>query len=229
MRRQLRRILATAGPSGGPGMVERLVATAAEAGAEALVMLGGLAPGEVQPGEYRWLLKGLAQAKLPTFYVPGPRDAPIQLYLREAYNMEVVYPFMHGVHAGFAFGPGYVVFAGLGGEILDDPETVREEAQRLRYPAWEVEYRFKALQELKDYQKVFLFTTPPAHKGLHEAGSTVLAELVKSYKPRLVLVSGAPKQERLGSSLVAMTGRLGEGECSLVSLQEARAETVHVR
>jgi hypothetical protein len=229
MRRRISRILATAGPAGDPGMMDRLVAHATEAGADALVMLDGLAADEVQPREYRPLLKALAHANLPTFYLPGPQDAPVHAYLREAYNIEVVYPFMHGVHGGFAFGPGYVVFAGVGGEILDDPDAPREEVERLRYPAWEVEYRFKVLHDLKGYQKVFLFTTPPAHKGLHEGGSTVLAEMIKSYQPRVALISGPPRQEWLGTSLVATAGRLADGECSLINLPEARVEESRLR
>lgn len=229
MRRRTRKILATAGPVGDPAMVDRLVAHATEAGADVLVMLGGLAPAEARPREYRPLLKALAHANLPTFYLPGPQDAPIDVYLREAYNMEVVYPFMRGVHGSFAFGPGHVLFAGVGGEIVDDPDAPREEVERLRYPAWEVEYRLKVLDDLKDYQKVFLFTTPPVHKGLHEGGSAVLAETINSYHPRVALISGPSKQERLGSTLVVSTGRLSEGGCSLIDLPEARVEESRLR
>lgn len=228
MRRQLRRILATTGPTREPQIVERLVDRAGEAEADAIVMLGGLAPGESRGEAYRQLLKALARAHLPTFYLPGPEDAPLGDYLREAYNVEIVFPFMHGVHGGFAIGPGHVVFAGMGGDILDDPETSRDEAGRLRYPGWEVEYRLKPLGELKDYQKVFLFTTHPAHKGLHEEGSAVLAEMIKSYKPRLVLLSGPPSHERLGTSVVAGAGRLGEGEYTLIEFREGRVDAARL-
>lgn len=228
-RRPIRRILATTGPAGEPDMLERLVAQAREASADALVVLGGLGPDEPKAEGYRRLFKALARAHLPTFYLPGPGDAPLRDYLQAAYNIEVVYPLMRGVHGGFAVGAGHVVFAGMGGEIVDDPETARDEVVRLRYPAWEVEYRFKVLAELKDYEKVFLFTTSPAHKGLHEAGSAVLAEMIKSYKPRLVLLSGPPRHERLGTSLVVAAGRLSEGEWSLVNAQEARVDTGRLR
>ena len=42
---------------------------------------------------------------LPAYWVPGPADAPVSDYLREAYNMEVVHPLTHGVHGTAAFGP----------------------------------------------------------------------------------------------------------------------------
>lgn len=151
----------------------------------------------------------MGRANLPAFYVPGPEDAPLGEYLREAYNAEIVFPFMHGVHGTFAFAPGYLVFAGMGGDVADDPHHDREELGRLRYPAWEAEYRLKVIQELKDYRKVFLFSTPPAHKGLREPGSETLAGLVKTYSPRLVLSGGEVfRQERLGTSLVVAPGRL---------------------
>ena len=83
-----------------------------------------------------------------------------------------------------ALSSDHVLFAGMGGEIVDDPDAEREEQQALRYPAWEVEYRLKVLRELAhDYQKVFLFTTVPAHKGLRRPGSEMLAELIKTYSP----------------------------------------------
>lgn len=90
--------------------------------------------------------------------------------------------------------------------------------------------RLKFLSELKDYQKVFLSSTPPEHKGLHEPGSTVLAELINSYKPRLVLVSGKePKRELLGTSLVVMVGSLTEGDFSIIDLREQTVEIRSIR
>ena len=108
---------------------------------------------------------------------------------------------------------------------LGDGGDVREERERLSYPGWEVEYWLKVLKETKDYQKVFLFHTPPAHKGLQERGSEVLAELVKTYAPRLVLTGGEEfRQERLGTSLVVAPGRLSGGEYALVDIHEREAE-----
>jgi uncharacterized protein len=172
----------------------------------------------------------LAQTRLPTFYIPGSEDVPIYEYLREAANIEIVYPYLRGVHGTFAMAPSYIVFAGLGGTVIDDPHMIREELETLRYPGWEVEYRLKFLGELKDYQKVFLFSTPPEHKGFHEPGSPVLAELVKTYQPRLVLVSGKElKHEMLGTSLLVMPGSLAEGNFSIIDLRQHTVETGSVR
>ena len=69
---------------------------------------------------------------LPAFYVPGPGDVPFSAYLREAHNTEVVFPSMHGTLAvadGF-----HLVFAGMGGEVADEPHHEREERRRLTYP-----------------------------------------------------------------------------------------------
>jgi Icc-related predicted phosphoesterase len=190
--------------------------------AQALALLGDLgAEGEVR--EYAAILRTVGRANLPAFYIPGPGDAPFGKYLREAHNTEVVFPSMHGVHGTFALAPGYqLLFAGMGGEIVDDPHHEREELEQLSYPGWEVEYR---LRELKDYPKVFLFGTPPAHKGLREGGSEVLAEVVKTYAPALVLTGGEGFHgEQLGTSLMVSPGTLSEGEYALVDLSEREVE-----
>jgi Icc-related predicted phosphoesterase len=229
MRNYVTKLVATAEPSGHREAVERLVKQVPETQAEALVVLGNLATKSATPRDYGQLFTALAQARLPTFYIPGPEDVPLVEYLREAAQMEMVYPHLHGVHGTFALAPGYVVFTGLGGIVSDDPHTQREEREILHYPAWEVAYRLKFLEELKDYQKVFLFSTPPEHKGFHERGSAVLAELIKSYNPRLVLVSGREqKQELLGVSLVVMPGSLAEENFSIIDLQHHTVEPRHL-
>ena len=224
MRDQVTRIVASSEPRGLSEEVERLLEAARRDGAKALALLGDLgAEGEAR--EYAGVLRTVGRANLPAFYVPGAGDVPFGKYLREAHNTEVVFPFLHGVHGTFAFAPGYVIFAGLGGEIADDPRHEREELERLSYPGWEVEYRLKMLRELKDYRKVFLFVTPPAHKGLQEGGSETLAELVKTYAPRLVLTGGEDyRRDLLGTSLVVAPGRLSEGGYALIDLLEGEVE-----
>jgi hypothetical protein len=222
----LTRIVASCEPRGHEKEVGRLIEAARESGADALALLGDLGDGG-NVREYARVLRTVGRgANVPVFYVPGPGDAPFGTFLREAHNTEVVFPSMHGVHGTFAFAPGFhVVFAGMGGEVADDPHHEREERERLSYPGWEVEYWLKVLKETKDYQKVFLFHTPPAHKGLQERGSEVLAELVKTYAPRLVLTGGEEfRQERLGTSLVVAPGRLSGGEYALVDIHEREAE-----
>jgi len=158
----------------------------------------------------------------------------VEDYLREAYNLEIVFPSLHGVHGSFAFAPGHVVVAGMGGEIVDR-DRGREEAVRLAYPAWEAEYRLKVLRELKDYPKVFLFARMPAHKGLHESGSEELAELIKTHNPQLVVAydpgfaGSVLKHERLGKSLIVAPGALAEGDFSVVDLRDGKIETGDVR
>jgi uncharacterized protein len=229
MRKHVSKILATSEPLGHLEEVERLAKKVADTEAEAIAVLGSLASKSATPRAYGKLFKMLAETGLPTFYIPGPEDVPIDEYLREAANIEIVYPSLRGVHGTFAMAPGYIVFTGLGGTVIDDPQMRREELETLRYPGWEVEYRLKFLEELKDYQKVFLFSTPPEHKGFHEPGSATLAALIKSYKPRLVLVNGKePKRELLGTSLVVMPGSLAEGNFSIIDLRQHAVETGRV-
>jgi uncharacterized protein len=191
-------------------------------GADAAAVVGDLGAPWSKWNAYRGIFKALGSTGKPAFWVPGPTDAPMGKYLLESYNLEIAFPQLHGVHGSVAVGPGPVLFAGMGGEIVDDPKTVRIEEARLRYPGWEAEYRLKLVAEFKDYMKVFLFTTPPAHKGACTPGSRVIAELIKTHNPRIAVVSGdQPGEMLLGKTLVVCPGRLDRGDYALIDLQAA--------
>jgi len=229
MRKSLRYVLLACEPRGNADAVERLVQAASEAQADAVAVVGDLTGPNPTAETLARLFKILGSADLPTFHVPGPDDAPIVDYLREAYNVELVYPYMHGVHGTFAFGPGHVVFAGMGGEIVDEARRDREEVARLRYEAWEAEYRLKVLHELKDYLRVFLFTTPPYHRGMERGASQELAQLIKTHNPQLVVVRTPDfQQEWLGTSHVVGPGFLMEGKAARFDFRERRAEPLHL-
>jgi len=103
---------------------------------------------------------------------------------------------------------------------------MRVEEALVRYPGWEVEYRLKVIPEFDAPERIFLFTTPPAHKGLHEPGSEVLAELIKTYNPRLVIVAGEePTNKELARTLIVCPGRLGHGQYAVVDLRARSVET----
>jgi uncharacterized protein len=223
MVRNARTILAAAEPGGDLGKLEGLRDEVDRTGAGALALLGNLTRAGDEQEAYRAVFRTFGPARIQTFWVPGAQDAPLAGYLRESYNAETVHPFLHGVHGVMALSSDHLVFAGMGGEIVDDPEVQREEQVALRYPAWEVEYRLKVLRELAhDYLKVFLFTTVPAHKGLQRPGSEVLAELIKTYSPRVAFVAGGEgvRQEMLANTLVVFPGRLACGEYAIVDIQD---------
>jgi Icc-related predicted phosphoesterase len=225
--RRERKVLAIGSVRGALEPLETLLGMAPDTGAEALALVGDLGDRAAGPHSYRDLFQMLGGAKLPTFWVPGPTDAPVRDYLREAHNMETVFPLLHGVHGTSAEGPDQLLFAGMGGEITDDPDEPRVEEQRLRYPGWEVEYRLKDLRDLPDRMLVLLFATRPAHKGLRRPGSAVVAELVKTFRPRLVIVAGnEPSQEILGNALVVCPGRFDRGQFALVDLRRRSIEVV---
>jgi Icc-related predicted phosphoesterase len=219
--RHLRRLVAAGPINGAADALRALLREAAESEADAAVVVGDLAAPGSRQESLRAIFRTLGEGRLPTFWVPGVADAPLSAYLRESYNMEIVYPHLHGVHGTFSIGPGRVLFAGMGGELVDEPEAARLEDERLRYPAWELEYRLKTIRELRDYEKVFLFATQPAHKGLHGPGSEALAELINTYRPRLAVVAGnGSAQTRLGKTLVVCPGRLEQGQYVLIDLHE---------
>ena len=225
MAKHIQKVLAVGGINGEVDLLGDLFDELGDAPIDAVTLVGDLGAPWSKADTYRALYKALGHADLAAFWIPGANDAPISDYLRESYNMEIAYPKLRGVHATAAIGPDHVLFAGIGGEIVDDPETVRSEEALIRYPGWEAEYRLKVVGEFKDYAKVFLFTTRPAHKGLHEPGSEVLAELVNTYRPRIVVTAGdEPSEERLGTSLVLSPGRLDQGRYALVDFPNSAVE-----
>jgi Icc-related predicted phosphoesterase len=225
MAKHIQKVLAVGGLNGRHELVENLLAELSDEPIDAVTIVGDLGAPWSKADAYRALFKALGHADLPAFWIPGTNDAPLGDYLRESYNMEIAYPKLRGVHGTAAIGPDHVLFAGIGGEILDDPETVRSEEALIRYPGWEAEYRLKVVGEFKDYQKLFLFTTRPAHKGLHEPGSEVLAELINTYRPRFVVTGGAePSEEDLGKSIVLCPGRLDQGQYALIDFLDAAVE-----
>jgi Icc-related predicted phosphoesterase len=214
-------ILCASNPRGSVEAVERLLATADERGMHAIALVGDL--GDQDGG--RNVLRALGHAQIPVYWVPGPGDAPVGRYLREAYNIEIPFPLLRGVHGTATATPDTgVVFAGMGGEISDDPNEVREEDARMRYPRWEVEYRLKVLGELDYNELVMLFATPPAHKGLSRPGSEAVAELVNTYRPRLVVSAGERGVETLGKSVTVSPGDLGDGHYAIADLHRRAAE-----
>lgn len=225
MSRGIRTLLVAGNIRGELEPLERLLGRAPELGADAIAVVGDLGAAWSKADTYRELFRLLGESGRPTYWVPGPIDAPLGDYLREAHNMEIVFPSLRGVHGTAAQADGQLLFAGMGGEIVDDPETKRNEEAMLRYPSWEVEYRLKIIREFKERQKVFLFTTAPAHKGLHQPGSEILAELIKTYSPRLVIVGQEDAAEmRIAKSLVVAPGRLDRDQYALVDLRELSVE-----
>lgn len=225
MSQAIRRLLVAGNVRGEIEPLARLLGRAWEVEADAIAVVGDLGVAWSKQETYRDIFKRLGESGKPTFWIPGPIDAPLGEYLREAHNMEIAFPMLRGVHGTAAQADGHLLFAGMGGEISDEPETQRDEEAMLRYPGWEVEYRLKILREFKEREKVFLFTSSPAHKGLHGAGSETLAELIKTYNPRLVVIAQEGATEMLiGKSLVVAPGRLDRDQYALVDLHDLSVE-----
>jgi uncharacterized protein len=225
MTHRVRRLLAIGPVRGAVDQLEQVLKEVPGDGADAVAVVGDLCAVFSKVDTYRAIFRALGHAGRPAYWVPGPLDAPISDYLRESANVEIAYPFLHGVHGTLSLAPGHTVVAGMGGEIDDDPNSARVEETYLRYPSWEAEYRLKVVRELDEHPLVLLLATPPAHKGRHEAGSEALAELVKTYNPRVAVVAADdPHDERLGRTLVVSPGRLDRGHYAIVDLQALTVE-----
>jgi Icc-related predicted phosphoesterase len=222
MGQRVSRVLCVAEPRGDGDALQRLHEQVGD-GVDAIAVIGDLSA-DGDPAGYRSVFKALGKTGLSSYWVPGPGDAPVEHYLREAHNMEVVFPFLHGVHATAAFAGKHVLFAGVGGEISDDPEAPRDETGRLSYPRWEPEYRLRLLRELDEHQLAMVFWSPPAHKGQGISGSEVVAELIATFRPRIVVCSGDPQTELIGRSTIVAPGRLTDGCYAIADVQTQDVE-----
>jgi Icc-related predicted phosphoesterase len=221
---RIHRVLAVAEVHGATDALELLLDRVGPT-VDAVAVVGNLTEPWSKPETYRAIFKTLGAADVSTFWVPGRDDAPLHEYLSESHAMEIAYPLLRGVHGTISLGPGETLFAGMGGEILDAPSTLRAEEYLVRYPGWEVEYRLKVIRELEARDQVFLFATPPAHERIGLAGSTVLAELVKTHNPAVVVVGGETRVEGvLGKSLVVAPGRLDRGRYAVADVQHGSVE-----
>ena len=219
MSTHLTRILCAADPAGSEEAVARLAEAAAAHEAQLILVAGDLGPtGDGHRG-YGKLFRTVGQRQVPSYWVPGANDAPIGAYLREAANAETVFAFLRGVHGTAALTPDrHIAIAGMGGEIDDDPKSARDEERRLRYPRWEAEYRLKILGELGELERILLFSTPPAHKGLGTPGSETVSELIATYRARLAVVGGPRTSETIGRTMVVAPGALSDGHYAVVDL-----------
>jgi Icc-related predicted phosphoesterase len=218
-------VLCAADPRGSEDAVARLVDAAADGQAQLILIAGGLGAGDGARASYRGVLRTLGRCGVPAYWVPGPDDAPVGDYLREAANAETVFPLLRGVHGTAALLPDrHLAVAGLGGEIDDDPDAPRDESERLRYPRWEAEYRLKVLSELGELERMLVFASPPAHKGLGTPGSETVAELIATFRARLAVVGGSRTSETIGRTIVVAPGSLADGHYAMVQLQAKEVE-----
>jgi uncharacterized protein len=224
MSQRLRRLLVIVEIRGALEMFARLLEKVPAQNADAVVLIGDLGKPWHRPAVPHAILRALGQSGRPAFWVPGRWDGPLRDYLAEPSSMEAAYSSLHALHGTAVYGPGDVLFAGMGGAIEDDPSAIPGEDVRITYPGWEVERRFKVLRTIDAQRQIFLFATSPAHKGLHTPGSEVLAELIKTYRPQLVIVAGEhPAQLLLGKTLVLCPGRGEIGSYALVDFPSMAA------
>jgi Icc-related predicted phosphoesterase len=222
---KVRTILCVADPGGSESAVELLRAASEQHDVDAIALVGDLSTGAVAE-EYRSVLHALVATGRPAYCVPGPRDAPLDPYLQTAHAVELAHPQLRGVHGTAAFTPdGHIVVGGLGGEIDDNPGATRDETRRLRYSRLEAEYRLKVLDELGEHDRILLFATRPAHRGAQSPGSDAVAELINTYRPRLVVTGGERGIETFGKrSLVVAPGSLQQGHYAIADLRGREAQ-----
>jgi Icc-related predicted phosphoesterase len=218
-------MLCIAEPRGSAESIQNLAPVVTEQNVEAICLVGDLAGEPASTEGFRSVFRALGDLGVPSYWVPGPDDAPVSDYLSEAHNMEVVFPNLHGVHGTAAFTPdAHTVVAGLGGEISDDPRAERDEIEHLLYPRWEAEYQLKLLRELDEHQLVMAFATPPAHKGTDHGGSEAVAEMIGTYRPRAMICGGEQMNEMIGRTMVVAPGSLQEGQYAIIDVNDREVQ-----
>jgi Icc-related predicted phosphoesterase len=221
--RRTKRLLCIADPRGDAAAIAHVLEASRDRDVHGIAVAGDLAGAGAPPKARRAVFHALGESGLAAYWVPGAGDAPVRDYLREAHNMEVVLPLLHGLHGSAAFAPGaHLIVAGMGGAIDDDQAAPREEVGELRYPRWEAEYRLKVVRELGEHELALLFTTAPAHKGQHGAGSEALSELVNTHRPRPVVCGGLRGSQMLGHRLVVAPDSLAADGCHAVADLQTR-------
>lgn len=228
MRRTLRNIIAVSSPKGDVETIKKIIDKASNNETDALAVIGDLTQPDADSRQVKEIFSALGKSNIPSYYIPGPNDSPIATYLRETHNIELVYPTMHGVHGVFAFAPGYILIAGMGGNIISESsEESREELKSLQYYEWEVEYRLKILHEIKDYPKIFLFNTLPAISGIEGADNKELSTLIKTHNPQLVISGGTEYFTRwIGKSLLVNPGALADKVGAFIDLRERKSQKI---
>ncbi len=178
--------------------------------------------------EYETFFKALGGLNIPVYYIPGKYDAPIERFLREAYNSEIVYPHIRNVHKSFSFYRNHYEIVGFGGEIS---EKQREERFILRYPRWELEYHLKIIRDLKPLQLIMLFYSPPYGGKLdlingNHTGSEAVKDFIKTYDPVYAFVGSGSEQgeEFIGNTRVINPGSLKDGKYVLVNMRNHKVE-----
>jgi hypothetical protein len=201
-------------------VLERLLVAGDENNVDAVAMLGDI--GECGDG-YRGVFGALARVGCPVFWVPGVDDVPIERYLQEAFNIEMAFPSLRGGHGTAAATWGACcspVSEARSATILG---RQRNEREKLSYPRWEPEYRLKVLAEFDYSELVLLFSTALAQKGLQRTGSEAVAELIGTYRPRLVVCGGERGVGVLGPSTTEAPGSLQRGHYAVADLRERTA------
>ncbi len=130
-------MLCAAAPRGSRDAIEQLREVAANQDVDATVVVGDLSSGTNQRESYRSVFRAVGGFRSPVNWVPGPGDAPVATYLREAYNIEVASSLLHGIHGTLAFTPGqFALGADADFELVGDRVAVEAGDERVERVAF---------------------------------------------------------------------------------------------
>jgi Icc-related predicted phosphoesterase len=224
--------IACAGIDGREVALAQLRQTVRQRSPDALLFAGGLRTAKHGVGAD--LLEGFFAllGDLGTFaaVIPGPRDAPLNVFLRAGMNAESQSPGIHLVHAALATNRDCVI-CGIGGEPT---QTVDSFDPVVRCSRTTVEYFLRALHGADQSQKVLLFGVPPTGNLGGASGNSLVGEFIHSYHPKLCVVSGPTENcgvERVAHTTIVNPGRLSDGRAAWIDWNREvnnQVELIHI-
>lgn len=158
-------------------------------------------------------LGGMGEPPVFSAVIPGTMDTPLADFLRMGMHAELEFPNLHLVH-GCMTAEHDVAIGGMGGILCNGPACEGGACSRTL-----IEYHLRRFWPAKQPHRVLLLPMPPTGSLGGRAGSTMIGELIDSFRPTLCVVSGLSENrgsQRVASTLIVNPGQLADGWAALV-------------
>ena len=153
--------------------------------------------------------------------IPGPRDGPLDDFLRMGMSAEIEFPKVHLAHATL-IQERDVAVCGLGGRIACGCAVELDCCSRTQ-----AEYALRTLWAAPQPRKVLLLAAPPPGSLGGKEGTTLTGELIDTYHPALCVVGDGNERrgcQRIAGTLVVNPGHLADGVAAWVDWSRPGAD-----
>lgn len=160
--------------------------------------------------------------------IPGPRDGPLQSFLRTSIRAEVRYRGVKVVHDAVMTVNGNLAISGIAGELAQSEDACEPVIRCSRETAG---YFLRPFQAARAPHKVLLLAVPPVGVLGGKSGNLIVRSLVETYRPRLCVTAGDTARrgvQRVARTLIVNPGRLSDGSAAWIDLNRTAAEQVEL-